>query len=152
MGAIGKYERQVLPHLDEIAEWYQELTEAQIAAKLGISLNSLTNYKRAHEEFRKCFEQGREILVSELKNNLKRKAQGFYYTEVTKTYLKDEDGNITGTIKIEERQKYAQPDTGAIHLLLKNLDENWRNDDAPTMELKRERLLLDKAKAEDEGW
>ena len=51
-----------------------------------------------------------------------------------------------------EREKYAPPDTGAIHLLLKNLDDNWRNDDKPTMDLRREKLENDKKKAENADW
>ena len=54
--------------------------------------------------------------------------------------------------KIEEKEKYAQPDTGAIHLLLKNLDPSWHNDDKQTMELKREQTEIMKQKAEAAQW
>ena len=49
---------------------------------------------------------------------------------------------------VEEYKKYAQPDTGAIHLLLKNLDPEWRNDDQTTIDMKKEKLQIEKDKAE----
>lgn len=53
---------------------------------------------------------------------------------------------------IEEYERYSPPDTGAIHLLLKNLDPSWRNDDQATMNMKREKLELEKQKAEQDNW
>ena len=56
-------------------------------------------------------------------------------------------------IKVVERYtKYSPPDTGAIHLLLKNLDPEWRNDDRETMDLKQRKLELERQKAEAEDW
>lgn len=51
-----------------------------------------------------------------------------------------------------ETKKYAPPDVGAAHLLLKNLDKNWRNDDAATMELKRKQVDLTQKKIEKDMW
>ena len=80
---------------------------------------------------------------------LKKKAQGFTYEE-TKTVIRQENGK---EVKVIERYKrYAQPDTGSIHLLLKNLDDNWHNDDVPTMNLKKEQLEITKKKAENDIW
>ena len=50
---------------------------------------------------------------------------------------------------IEKYKKYAHPDTGAIHLLLKNLDDTWRNDDKATMDIKRGQLELAREKEEN---
>jgi hypothetical protein len=139
----------VLPYIEQVREWIQLLTEDQIAKRLGISQRSFQKYKNDHPELAQALKEGRQELVENLKMTLKKKAQGFYYEE-TKTVVKQEDG---AEVKIIERyKKYAQPDTGAAHLLLKNLDESWRNDDAETMKLKRDRLELDKQKAEDAAW
>jgi hypothetical protein len=139
----------VQPRLDQIKEWYQLNTEDQIAKRLGISPASFGKYKREHAELRDALREGRETLVENLKMSLKKKAQGYYYEE-SKTTVRQEGGK---DIKVIERyKKYAHPDTGAIHLLLKNLDESWRNDDAETMKLKRDRIELDKQKAEDAAW
>lgn len=149
MGRKSRYETHVLPYIDKVREWIQLLTEDQIAKRLGVGHTSLQKYKKEHPELAQALKEGREELVENLKMTLKKKAQGFYYEE-TKTVVKQEDG---AEVKIIERyKKYAQPDTGAAHLLLKNLDESWRNDDAETMKLKRDRLELDKQKAEDAAW
>ena len=151
MGRKNKYESHVMPFLDQIPKWYETMTEGQIAKKLGISTASFENYKLKYPELVACLQRGKEILVDDLKDSLRKKAKGFTYTETKRTYFETENGDQVGTVKVETTEKYAPPDTGAIHLLLKNLDENWRNDDAETMKLKREKLELDKSKA-DETW
>lgn len=153
MGRKNKYESHVKPFLDQIPKWYETMTEGQIAKKLGISTASFENYKLKYPELVACLQRGKEILVDDLKDSLRKKAKGFHYVETKRTFVlvTDENGvdRQVGGVKVEETEKYAPPDTGAIHLLLKNLDENWRNDDAETIKLKREKLELDKSKTEE---
>lgn len=149
MGRKGRYESYVLPHLDEIREWYNTLSEKDIAKRLGVSVSTFEKYKREHPELADTLKDGRQELVSMLKKSLKKKAVGFEYTETKKTIREIAGKKI---VTIEEYTRYSPPDTGAIHLLLKNLDESWRNDDKATMDLKREKIELDKQKAEDERW
>lgn len=151
MGRRSRYESHVEPHLDEIREWYQWLTEAQIAKRLGINPSTFQKYKNEHDELREALMHGKEELIEDLKETMKRKAKGFHYTEKKTEVLKDEYGNVT-SVKETTLDRYAPPDTGALHLLLKNLDETWRNDDAETMKLKKERLELDKQRHEDANW
>lgn len=146
----SKYDTHVKPHLDEIPKWYGELTEGQIARRLGVGPTSWAKYKNEHPELIEKLVNGREVLVDELKNSLKRKAKGFEYTETKVTVRNsDKDGLTTTT---ETYHRYAPPDTGAIHLLLKNLDDTWRNDDKPTADLRREELELKRKKIESEAW
>lgn len=149
MGRKSRYETHVEPYLDDIRKWYQLLNEGEIAKKLGIGVTSFEKYKREHPELREALREGRFELVEDLKLTLKKKAKGFSYTE-KKRVIRDENGKKTTTI--EEVERYIPPDTGAIHLLLKNLDDNWRNDDGPTMDLRREKLELDKKRAETNDW
>lgn len=149
MGRKNKYESNVKPFLGDIPKWYETMTEGQIAKKLGISTASFENYKIKYPELVACLQQGKEILADDLKDTLRQKAKGFYYKETKRTYLENEFGQQIGSVRVEETEKYSAPDTGAIHLLLKNLDENWRNDDKATMDMKREKLELDKQKAEE---
>lgn len=149
MGRKSRYETYVLPHLAEIREWYKTLTERDIAKRLGVSEGTFYKYKTEHKELEAVLRDGRQELVSELKKSLKKKAIGFEYTETKKTIREIAGKKV---ITIEEYKRYSPPDTGAIHLLLKNLDETWRNDDAETMALKREKIELEKQKAEDERW
>ena len=149
MGRKSRYESHVRPFLKEIAEWYELMTEEQIAKKLGVSVGTFENYKNKYPELRDSLKHGKDALIEDLKSTLKKKAKGFYYEE-TKTYIKKEGDKEVQTI--EKYKRYAQPDTGAIHLLLKNLDETWRNDDRATMDLKREKMELEKQKAEADNW
>ena len=66
--------------------------------------------------------------------------------------LREKDDNGKKVEVIEKHEKYAQPDTGAIHLLLKNLDEEWHNDDAFQMEMKRLQAELDRDRLEAQKW
>ena len=149
MAQRSKYETHVKPRLEEISKWYEFLNDSQIAKKLGISQRTFTNYKRDHEELQKALLKGREELVADLKETLKRKAKGYTYVE-TKRTIREVDGKKT--VLVEEFEHHAQPDLGAIHLLLKNLDETWRNDDAETMKLKKEQVKIAKEKAENAAW
>lgn len=149
MGRKNKYETHVQPHLKEISQWYESLTEAQIASKLGISVASFENYKLKHKELVEALKTGKETLIEELKTSLKMKAKGFHYKETKKTIRKIKG---VSTQVIEEYERYSPPDTGAIHLLLKNLDDSWRNDDKETMDLKRQKMELEKQKAENDNW
>ena len=149
LGRKGKYDTHVKPYLDKIKEWYGEMDEKQIAEKLGISIASWENYKNAYPELREVLKNGKQELISELKNSLKKKAKGFYYEE-TKTSIREEGGKQVKVV--EKYKKYAQPDTGAIHLLLKNLDDSWRNDDKTTIDLKQKQLELTEKKVEQNEW
>lgn len=149
MGRVNLYEKRVQPFLENISEMYGVMTEEQIAKKLGIARSTFERYKKEHPELREALSKGREDLIAELKATLKQKARGFHYKE-TKTTIRDEGGRKVKVV--EQFEKYAQPDTGAIHLLLKNLDETWRNDDRETMDLKRQRLEMEKEKSEAQNW
>ena len=149
MPRASKYETYVKPHLEDIRKWVLDLNERQIAEKLGITQQSLEKYKKEHPELKEALIQGRKDLVIDLKDSLRRKARGFYYTE-TKTTIKDDNGKKVEVI--EKHEKYAQPDTGAIHLLLKNLDEEWHNDDTFQMEMKRLQAELDRDRLEAQKW
>ena len=145
MGRKDRYEEAVKPRLTEIKEWFQVLTEQEIADKLGVSLTALKKYRRQHEELAECFNDAKQRLIDDLRGSLKRKAKGFPYTE-TKTTTRTVGDVETKTVEVYER--YSPPDVGAIHLLLKNIDPTWRNDDQTTIDLKKEKLEIEKQKGE----
>ena len=150
MGRKSRYETHVKPYLNQIQEWYEELDERQIAVdKLGIAVSTWEKYKKENPELRDVLKRGKQHLVSELKTSLKKKAKGFYYEE-TKTCIREVDGKQVKTI--EKYKKYAQPDTGAIHLLLKNIDDSWHNDDTETINIKKEQLKIAREKMENDSW
>ena len=149
MGRKSLYETHVKPRLNEISEMIVDKTEAQIASVLGVSVAAFESYKNEYEELREALKKGKNILIDQLHDALRRKALGFNYTETQKT-IKTVDG--VKTMLVVETEKYSPPDVGAIHLLLKNLDDNWTNDDKTTIDLKREKLALEKLKAEMNDW
>lgn len=149
MGRKNKYETNVKPYLKDIPKWYETMTEAQIANRLGVSVASFENYKGQYPELVEALKSAKATLINELKESLKQKAKGFHFKETRKIIRKV---NGKETVSIEEFERYSPPDTGAIHLLLKNLDVSWRNDDQATMDMKREKLELEKQKAEQDNW
>jgi hypothetical protein len=151
MGRKSLYDTHVKPYLNQIQEWYSDLDERQIAVdKLGIAVSTWEKYKKEHEELRNVLKNGRQNLVIELKASLKKKAKGFYYEETKECIREADDGRKIKTV--EKYKKYAQPDTGALHLLLKNLDDNWHNDDKATLDLKQKQLELTERKIEQNEW
>lgn len=149
MGRKNRYFSHVQPNLQKIPEWLETMTEAQIAARLGISVCSFEKYKTLYPELVEALQTGREQLCRDLKETLKKKARGFMYTE-TKTTQRKENGK--SVVVVEKYEKYAQPDTGAIHLLLKNLDPEWTNDDRQTMEIKKKQIEIQQQKADAAEW
>ena len=149
MGRKGRYDTHVKPYLNDISAWYQDMEEGRIAKKLGIAISTWEKYKSENPELREALRKGKQDLICDLRDTLKKKAKGYSYTE-TKTVDKTENGKHT-TIK-ETYTKYAQPDTGAIHLLLKNLDPEWKNDDQQTIDLKKKQLELTEKKIDQNEW
>lgn len=142
---MDKYELCIKPYLDKIPEWYQRMDEGQMCKMLGVGKTSWAAYKKKYPEFAQCFTTGKLELVDSLYSALKRKALGFH--EITK-----KDVLVHGEVVTLETDTYYPPDLGSIHLLLKNLDADWHNDDKTTIELRRAELELKRERAEKESW
>lgn len=151
MGRKDRYTTHVEPKLNEISEWMSTMNEGQIAKKLGISRASLEKYKHEHPELVDALANGKRELIKELKDKLREKAKGFHYTETKKIERVDENGDLQ-VVSIETYKKYAQPDLGSLHLLLKNLDPDWRNDDQTTVDIKKAQIDIAKQKADETAW
>ena len=153
MGRQNKYYTHIQPCLDKVAELAETMSEKDIAHTLGVAPSSFETYKSQHEELRKALEEGRakrrSVKIKRFKSLLEKRGEGFHYTE-TKRIVRNIDGVKTQIV--EEYEKYSPPDVGALHLLLKNLDEEWHNDDSVTINMKKERIALDKLKAEMNNW
>lgn len=168
-GRRSLYETHVKPYLDDITEWRKDLTEAQIAKRLGIGKTAFGNYKKTYVELAEALKKGERDLVSEMRSALVKKALGFHYTE-TKTITEEvrwsddlwerliEAGFTPAEIKrsrlirTEVSEKYAAPDVAAINLGLKNYDKNnWAND-PQTLELKKKELELREKQIENNSW
>lgn len=149
--AKPKYETHVQPFLDKIPEWYKTMTVRQICTKLGVSKTTLYRYAKDHPELAEVLEDSKTKLVEDLKCALKQRALGYTWDEVQTTVtVSDEHGRTTTT---KSTKRHVPPDLGSIHLLLKNLDPNWHDDDVTTMKRKERELQAKEKKAEAaEGW
>jgi uncharacterized protein (UPF0216 family) len=142
---------QVKERLAEIEIWLREgLTEAQVCKNLGISHQTLNEYKKAHPELVETIKRGKRVIVTEIENALVKRALGYEYEEV-KTYIKVEAGGAKTTYT-EKTLKHMPPDTAACAILLKNKDpENYTNDRA-LLEFRRQELELRKQIEQAKNW
>lgn len=145
-GQPDKYHSNVEPYLDEISRMALNMTEKQIAEELGVAPSSFRSYKHKYPALVDALKKGRRQLVMELKSTLIQKAKGYNYTEKKQVY---ENGEL---VREEVYTRAALPDTGSIHLLLKNLDpENWA-ENPQELKLKQQQLELQKEKIELSEW
>lgn len=149
--ARPEYETHVEPYLDQIPAWYKAMTVRQIAAKLGISKTTLYKYASQHPELEQALQGGKDSLVDDLKNSIKRRAFGYTWDEVQTTTTYDEDGNETGKT-VKTTTKHVPPDLGSAHLLLKNLDPEWHDADKKTLAQRERELEIKQQKADAAEW
>lgn len=151
MGRLSRYESHVKPHLNKIRKWVSEdIPVSTITKNLHISHTAFDKYKREHPELREALRHGEDDLVEELRSVLKQKAVGFHYQEKTTRIRHFANGDEAEDTTIFE--KYAQPDLGSIHLLLKNHDKTWHNDDTITLERKQKELEQNEKRLEIQEW
>lgn len=167
-GRKNKYEEFIKPYLTQVTDWSRDMTEKQIAARLGVSQSTFSEYKKAYPELLEALKKGKTMLVSELRSALIKRAKGYPYTE-TKTvtekvkwpeeiYEKLLDAGLTEKeiaesrlVKTEIMKKQMPPDVAALNLALKNYDkDNWAND-PQMLEIRKKELQLMERKA-DNDW
>lgn len=140
-GRKNKYYSHVQPHLLDIPEMLQTMTEEQVAKRLGVGYSNWIKYKKEFQELQEAIKKGNQDLVSELKSVLKKKARGFQYEE--RKIIKEH-----GIVMREEIYvKQALPDVASINLLLKNLDKDEWSNDPQMLELKKRELELKEKQA-----
>lgn len=143
-GRKERYASYVKPHLQQIPEWMQTMTEEQIAKRLGVSTSTWHEYKNKYLELAEAVKQGRQDLISDVKSALIMRAKGFEYEE-KKQYTQESESGIK--IYTEITTKRALPDVGACNSILQNLDNDWYRDRATHM-LRQQELALRKRIAE----
>ena len=137
-GRPDKYETNVKPRLEDIAEWSKTATDADIADALDVGRSTFAKYKQEHKELEAALKKGRMKLIRDLYSALFKRALGFEYEE-RKT-------------RTEVTIKYCPPDVGALHLALKNYDrDNWSND-WQHYELRKKELELQERRVEAAEW
>lgn len=71
MARPSKYETHVKPRLTEIADWVRNgASDKQVAERLGISADSLIEYKKKFSEFSECLKNTRAYVDGRVENAL----------------------------------------------------------------------------------
>lgn len=136
-------------NLEQIKEWKKlGATDEQICNQLGVSRSTWYKHIKENPHISDAIKTGQQFFVLELKGELARKA--FKHTlETKKQYIKHDLETGHKTQYTEITTKEVDGDTGALHLLLKNLDkENW-SENWQTYDLKKQELELRKEMADN---
>lgn len=146
-GRKGKYDTNVLPHLEQIREWRKVgATVEHICDVLGIGRSTWHEYEKKHPEFLDAIKKGTAEFCLDLRGELAKLAKR-HTLETKKQYIRQDMETGHKTQYTEIITKEVDADIAAINLLLKNLDrDNWSNDPAH-VELKRQELELRKKMA-----
>lgn len=149
-GRPSEYEERVKPYIKEISEWVKQgATLEQICKELEISKSVMCKYKNQHEELKDAFKKSRKVFVAELRGELARLA--FKHTLSTvKIYTKKDETGQEVTYK-EKTEKEVDGDIAALHLLLKNYDDDWF-ENRKNYELKKKELELKERQIEKDEW
>lgn len=143
-GRKSKYEECVKPHIEEIKEAVRSgATLEEVADGLGIAKSTLCKYMNEKKELKDAFARGRAVIVFEIKAALLKKAKGYEYKERKTVARVDKDGE--NIVAIEEYDKHQPPSETAANMLLRNYDKEWRDNDNATVNLKQQKLDLEKA-------
>lgn len=105
--------------LGVIEGWARDgLTDEQIAAKMGISHDTLYKYKKRYTEFAEALKRGKRVVDREVEKSLLNNATGYYYTEQ----------QVTNSGEVVTLEKYSKPNTTAQIFWLKNRKpDTWRD-------------------------
>lgn len=75
MARPSKYETHVAPRLSEVADWVRNgASDREVAERLGISADSLVEYKKRFSEFSECLKKTRACVDGQVENALLQKA------------------------------------------------------------------------------
>lgn len=144
MARPSKYDTEIKPYLEDIRKAVAAgATVQEIATAFGIAESSIYKYKKEKKEFSQAFARGREKVVIEIKAALLKKALGFEYQEEKSVAKHDKDGE--SIVLIEQYKRYCAPSETAAAMLLRNYDENWRDNDRATADIKKQETDLRKA-------
>lgn len=147
MGRPSRYETEIKPHIEEIKEAVQAgATVEEIAEAFGMAVSTIHKYKAQKKELKDAFAHGRAKVCFKIKAALLKKALGFEYEEEKRVGRKDKDGE--NVILIEKYKRYCAPSETAAAMLLRNYDENWRDNDKASADLRKQEAGLRQAIAE----
>jgi transcriptional regulator with XRE-family HTH domain len=99
------------------------MIDREIAERMGITEQTLNNWKKAHPEFGKALKKGKEEPDDKVEASLLRSALGFQQDEFIQD--RDADGNV---LRTHLTKRYIAPNVVAQIFWLKNRrPETWRD-------------------------
>lgn len=105
----------------------QGLTDVQMAKVLGITEQTLNNYKKKDKKFFESLKKGKLVPNEEVKQSLFKRANGFSYTETTYEHIRIGKAK-SPAIKVKEIVKLVVPDVLAQIFWLTNRDKDeWKH-------------------------
>lgn len=112
-----------------IEGWARDgLTEEQIAANMGISRSTLSEWKKKHSDISDTLKRGKEVVDRQVENALLKRALGYRYKETTKELVTDKDTGHSELVVTKVVEKEVVPDTTAQIFWLKNRKPSmWRD-------------------------
>ena len=139
--ARGKYQEWLTDEgLIKLEGWARDgLTDEQISHNMGISRQTLNDWKKKYPDISDALKKGKEVVDLQVENALLKRALGYRYEEVTKeerpvfdeagNAVLDENGNrIFAMQPIKVVVKEVQPDVTAQIFWLKNRrPDKWRD-------------------------
>lgn len=124
--AATKYPTHVKPRLKEILEWKGNgLTDEEIADNLGISRDTLINYKKRYPDFFDAIKTGKDAADCKVINAMFRRAIGYEYEEVSTVVRDGPEGRTTETRTV--RKQEAPNVTAQIFWLKNRCPQDWRD-------------------------
>ncbi|MCI6468135.1 MAG: helix-turn-helix domain-containing protein [Faecalicatena sp.] len=128
--AKGKYQEWLEPEgLLKIEGWARDgLTDKQIAHNIGVTEQTLNNWKNNYPSFFESLKRGKEVIDRQVENALLKRALGYNYDEVTQEIFKNPETGETELKVTKVVTKQVSPDTTAQIFWLKNRKpEEWRD-------------------------
>jgi len=111
--------------LSMLTHWKRnDLTDAQIAEKIGIKPPTLNDWKKKYPQISEALKKGLEYCIKDAEEALVSKFQKYEYKE-TQIETWEEDGKVVRTHK-KVTNKIVMPDTAAIIFFLK-AKAGWRD-------------------------
>lgn len=120
---MAKYQNWIESEgLLKIEGWAHDgLTNEQIAGNMGISRETLNQWRKRYPDISDALKKGKEVVDRQVENALLKRALGYKYEEI-KTEKTEEGKKVTVTVK------EVVPDTTAQIFWLKNRKpEQWRD-------------------------
>lgn len=153
-GRKCKYDELVKPHLVWINEQIRNgITEKAIAKELGITEQTLNNYRNKYPELKEALSKNKGAdVLQKLVNSGIEGACGKWVVEETMVYDYDKKGEIVSARKTTSK-KYIPPNPSLNQYYTKHFgQEEGFTGDPLALEFKKEKLAFDKAVQSTKDW